>query len=123
MCIRDRCDGLTRKLVIAQDHGEHPLLPVKAGVGVDVHEGVLLQEVLAQHTRNLERQLIAGAERVLADELDDLLQVALLLEHVHGLVAVLHELHAQMLVEPRAQGAEVQRIGVQPVDGLSLIHI
>ena len=42
---------------------------------------------------------------VLTHQLDDLVELALLLQQVHGLVTVLHERLSQMFVEPRAQAS------------------
>ena len=54
---------------------------------------------------------------VLTYQLDDLVELVLLLQQVHGVVTVLHERLSQMLIEPRAQGVQIQGVGVQPVDG------
>ncbi len=53
----------------------------------------------------------------LAHQLDDLVKLVLLLQKVHGAVAVLHELRTQMLVEPGGYRVQIQGVGVQPVDG------
>ena len=69
--------------LVVQDKPQQLHLPVKAGVGVHVHKGILLQEVFSQHPGDLQRQLVVGGA-VLFDQLDDLVQLVLLLQKVHG---------------------------------------
>ncbi len=54
---------------------------------VHVVEGVLLEPRLAQVAGDFERQLLVLRERVLPDELDDLLQFRFLVERVDGPLA------------------------------------
>ena len=109
--------------VVLADHRQHARLTVVLGIGVVVGKRVLLQKVLADHTRDLKRDLVLRAERILADELHDLVEVRFLLQHRHGPLAVFEEFVSQVLAVPRAQGIEIERIGIQPVDGREVASV
>ena len=72
--------GHGSRLVERQDRPEHQVLLLHRAEGVDRAERALLQEVLADHPRDLEDGLLALGQGVGPDELDDLLELGLFLE-------------------------------------------
>ena len=75
-------DCRLHRLVGGADHAQHRVLLAERAVGVDVVEGRLLQEVLAQQPTGLEHDALGGRERVGAEQLHDLEQRALALQQV-----------------------------------------
>jgi len=74
-------------------------------------ERVLLEEVrLAQVAGDLQGELlVVVGEGVLPDELDDLLQLSLLVEHVDRPLALLRPVVGDFVLEPRVELILVQR--------------
>jgi len=71
----ERFEGL---VVERLDSLEHPVGFLGFAVGVDVVERVLLEPGLTDVACDLHRELLVLRQRVLADELDDLLKLVLL---------------------------------------------
>lgn len=71
---------------------------VEGAVAVVDTDAVLLQEVLLDQARHVERHLVALTERRLADELDNLGELVLLLQDLLGHVAVVQEVGLGRLV-------------------------
>src|SRR6056297_1908435 len=77
-----RVERLERLVVVRLDGREDGVGLLRRTVGVHVVQRVLLEERLADVTGDLERELLVLGQRVLADELDDLLEFVLLVEDV-----------------------------------------
>lgn len=71
---------------------------VEGAVAVVDRDSVLLEEVLLDEARDVERDLVGLAERALADELHDLGELVLLLEDLLRRVAVVQEVGLGALV-------------------------
>jgi len=79
-------------------------------------ERVLLEVRLAQVAGDLQGELLVVGEGVLPDELDDLLQLSLLVEHVDRPLALLRPVVGDFVLEPRVELILVQRVRLVPVD-------
>lgn len=77
-------DGLEAPPVELDDDAEHADALLQGAVVVVGGEGVLLQLVLADDFGNLEHDLLVLGQRVTADQLHDLAEILLLLQHVAG---------------------------------------
>ena len=94
-------DRLLTLLVEEHNVADHPARLVERAVAVVRRVTVLLQEVVLDHLRNLERQLVRLGQRVLADQLHNLRQIVLQLQHLAHLVALTHVLRVNTLVVRR----------------------
>ena len=61
--------------------------------------------------------MILGGKGILADKLNDLIEASLLLQNGHSPFPVLQESLTEVLLVPRPQRINVQRIGIEPVNG------
>jgi hypothetical protein len=75
-----RRDGFDGRFVELDEVPEHSARLVERAEAVIFSRAVLLEEVVLEHARDLERDLVVLAKRRLADELDDLGKVLLLLQ-------------------------------------------
>lgn len=80
-----------RRVVETDEALEHTVRLVKRTVAVVLAHAVLLQKVVFEHARNLERDLVVLAERALSNKLHDLGQIFLLLQDFLRLHAKLDE--------------------------------
>mmetsp|Transcript_40100 Transcript_40100/g.123888 ORF Transcript_40100/g.123888 Transcript_40100/m.123888 type:complete len:654 (-) Transcript_40100:17-1978(-) len=115
-------DGLLRLLVEGDDVAEHPHGLVQRAVLVVLGEGVLLEELLADHLGGLEDDLVRLGQRVLADELHDLLQLLLALEDL-GDDGAQAEVLGVELAEVRLEALEVLGVRDEPVDGREVLTL
>ena len=84
--------------------------------GIPLVKGVLLQEVLTQRLRGLQRHALLGAKSVHTHQLYDLLQLTFHLQDAHDLLCFPAPIGGDVLFKPRGQTVVVERIGIQPVD-------
>ena len=92
------CNRLERRIVERDEILEHRARLVKGAEAIVLAHAVLLQEVVLEHARDLERDLVVLAQRRLADELHDLGEVLLLLQNLFRLRAQLDEARLRRLV-------------------------
>ena len=107
--------GSGSALVERDDGAEHLHGLVKGAVAVVRAEPVLLQEILDQEARGLERDLVALGQRVLADQLDDVRDLRLLLQDLPRGLAQLDKLRVERVVKG-LEGLVVLGVGDAPVD-------
>jgi hypothetical protein len=89
---------------------------------VVITETVLLQEIFANNTRDLKRDLLILRQRVLADQLHNLLQIILLLQNLlHGLLKC--AIFRVIGFEPGLQDANVLGEGNIPIDGWEMLTL
>eukprot|EP00760_Papus_ankaliazontas_P029145 PhM_4_TR4148/c1_g1_i1/m.22013 len=115
-------DGLLRLLVVGRNVANHPHRLVQGAVLVVLGEGVLLEELLADHAGELEHDLVILAERVLAHELHDLGQVVLALQDLGDDGAEADELGVDR-VEEGLERLDVLGVRDQPVDGREVLAL
>lgn len=111
--LRDRTLG---GVVERDEVAQHRARLVERAEAIVLAHAVLLQEVVLEHARNLERDLVVLAKRALADELHDLREVLLLLQDLLRLRAQLDEPGLCRLVV-RLEHLRVFRVRERPVDG------
>mmetsp|Transcript_10955 Transcript_10955/g.27776 ORF Transcript_10955/g.27776 Transcript_10955/m.27776 type:complete len:547 (+) Transcript_10955:398-2038(+) len=105
-----------RARVKVDDVLKHANALVERAVLVVAREAVLLQIVLLDQARRLQHNLVRLRQRVLADELHNLVQVVLLLQHLLSRSTHAHERRVEPVVE-RQQRVVVLRVADQPIDG------
>ena len=73
-------------------------------------EGVLMEVVLSDGAGGLQGEPVFVAQGVYAHQADDLLQLALLLQHVHDLLHHGGPVRVHFLIEPGLQTVQIQGI-------------
>src|SRR5919201_838436 len=101
---------------ILLDRADELELPLRRAKGVDRVVGVLLEEDLPNHPRDLEGELLLRRQGVRAHEPDDLLEFRLLLQSALGPGAEGGPFLVHVLPEPVLQGLRVQAVRLEPVD-------
>src|SRR6266545_2993843 len=109
-------ERLLPEVRVLADRRDELVLPRWRAERVDRVVGVLLQEDLADHPGDLERELLLRGERVRADQPHDLLEFRLLLERPLRPLPQLRPLLVDLRPEPILQGVAVQAVGREPVD-------
>ncbi len=84
---RPALSALLPFIIEVHDQGEHPVLLVQRGIGVDFVEGVLVQEIFAHGACRFQLEAVDGRERVLADQADDFFQLGFFLQQADGVAA------------------------------------
>lgn len=105
-----------RCLMIPHKALQHPARLIERAIPVILANSVLLQEVVLQHPRHLQRDLVWLPKSGLSDELHDLGEVLLLLEDLFGLGAEVDEA-GLVLVVVGLEDLGVFGVGDGPVDG------
>ena len=75
-----------------------------------------MQEVLTDGAGCFHLEAVLRRQSIHTDHLDDLVQGILILKEGHQLLACAHPVRSDVLIEPRADGVEIQTVGCQPVD-------
>src|SRR6266516_1826406 len=109
-------ERLLAEVRVLADRRDELVLPRRRAERVDGVVGVLLQEDLADHPGDLERELLLRRQRVRADEPYDLFEFRLLLERPLRPLPQLRPLLVDLRPEPILQGVAVQAVGREPVD-------
>ena len=110
-----RCHGLDSEVVELHKVAQHGTRLVERAEAIVLADTVLLQEVVLEHARDLERDLVVLAERTLADKLHDLRKIVLLLQDLLRLGAQLDEAGFGSLVM-RLEHLSVLGVRDVPVD-------
>ena len=79
-------------------------------------ECVLVQVILTDGARRLQRQPVPKAQRVHAYQPHDLVQRGLILQYAHGLLSQAVPFRADVGVIPTLDPVGIQRVALQPVD-------
>ena len=93
------------------------MLFIERRIAVNVVKSELLQEVLADASRDFERKSVVRRKRVYADELHYLVKVIFKLERFKRSSRECHPVLCDVLVAPVGKAVAVERIGVKPVYG------
>merc|ERR1712099_57517 len=113
---------LLRCIVEANDDLHHPNCLCQWAQHIVVGEAILLQEVFADDLGDLESALLILGERILTDELYDLLQIIFLLQDFLHLL-LQHAVFSIVLFEVRLQDADVLGEGDVPIDGREVLAL
>ena len=108
-------DGFHRAIMERNEVPEHRTGFVKWAVPVVLAHAILLQEIVLQHTGDLQGDLIVFAQCTLPDELDNLCKIVLLLEDLLRACPEFDETRFRGVVM-RTQHLEILGVGQVPVD-------
>src|SRR6266704_2749888 len=109
-------ERLLPEVRVLADRRDELVLPRRRAERVHWMVGVLLQEDLADHPGDLERELLFRRERVRSDQPYDLLEFRLLLERPLSPLPQLRPLLVDLRPEPILQSVAVQAVRREPVD-------
>lgn len=101
---------------------QHRARLVERTITIVLAHSVLLQEVIFEHSGDLQRDLVSLAQRALSDQLHNFGQIIFLLQDLLGLVAVGYEPRVSRLVVG-FKDLDVFRVRYVPVDGREVLPL